>query len=196
MTGDHQLDAGLGQRVEHRPGAHRVDVVGVDEHLEHALTVSAVRPRAMLHLVGQARLRWDVPPVGQPLALAGRKDVALVLDEFVPTTLDAWRGRAVVLPGGVTGVPSDAPQLLPGDPEGALVARVVVVRHGGDVEGRTPRLGVRRSRLDHLLAADPPAEPLLAVVVEPGGATLTWMRGDPGRIAADLSRPDWRATAG
>ncbi len=142
------------------------------------------------------RLAWDVPPIGRPFLVRGRRDAAVVLDDFQPTHLDAWLGRAIVLPAGVTGVPSDAPTLVAGDPEGALAARVVVVRHGGDLVGRTPWFGVRRRRLDALLTADPPGEPLLGVVLDPGGATLLWVRGRPGAAAAALSALDWRATAG
>ena len=147
-------------------------------------------------LPGVGRLQWEVPPLGTPFALRRCKDAAIVLDDFRPTHLDAWVGRAVVLPAAVQGVPSDAPDLLPGDPEGALVAQAVVVRHTGNLVGRSPWFGVRRRRLDHLIAADPPDEPLLGVVIEVTGATILWVRGKPDEVATTLSGPDWRAATG
>lgn len=138
----------------------------------------------------------EIPPIGTPLAVRGRKDLTVVLDEFTPTHLDAWTGRAVVVPAGVRGVPDDAPALLTGDPEGALVVRAVVVRHGGSVSGRRPMLGVRRARLDALLQADPPAHPVLGVVVEASEVTALWVRGAVADVANALSSPSWRATVG
>ncbi len=138
----------------------------------------------------------EIPPIGTPLSVRGRKDLAVVLDEFAPTHLDAWTGRAVVLPAGVRGAPDDAPTLLPGDPEGALVVRAVVVRHAGSVSGRRPMFGVRRSRLDSLLSADPPLRPVLGVVVEASGVTALWVVGELGAVAVALSSADWRATVG
>jgi hypothetical protein len=131
---------------------------------------------------------YDVPPVGRPLTLRGTKDAAVVLDAFAPTHLDAWRGRAVVDPAAVQGVPS-APPLAAGD--GGVTARAVVVRHGGDVAGRTPRL--RRHRLAAVRDATPPEQPLLGIVVEPGGTTLLWLPPkDPELLARELSRAEWR----
>lgn len=136
----------------------------------------------------------EIPPIGAPLAARGRRDLAVVLDEFAPTHLDAWLGRAVVVPAGALGVPSDAPDLLPGDDEGALVARAVVVRHKGSLSGRRPFLGRGRARLDALLTAAPPATPLLGIVVEAGSVTAVWVRGEPHDVAAALSHPSWRST--
>ncbi|HVE98350.1 MAG TPA: hypothetical protein VNA12_04145 [Mycobacteriales bacterium] len=138
----------------------------------------------------------EIPPIGRPFAARGRRDLSLLLDAFAPTHLDAWTGRAVVLPAGVLGVPSDAPDLAPADPEGALVARAVVVRHAGAVSGRRPWFGSRRGRLDVLLSADPPSAPLLGVVVEPGGVTAVWVQGRSAEVAVRLSQPGWRSATG
>lgn len=128
--------------------------------------------------------------------LRGRRDLAVVLDEFAPTHLDAWFGRAVVVPSAVQGVPSDAPDLLPGDPEGALVTRVVVVRHGGSISGRRPMFGIRRRRLDALLGVAPPDAPLLGVVIEAGSVTALWVRGEAQQAALSLSDAAWRSVVG
>lgn len=138
----------------------------------------------------------EIPPVGVPFAVRRRRDVALVLDEFAPTHLDAWLGRAALLPAGVLGVPSDAPDLVPDDPEGAVLARAVVVRHTGPVTGRRPLFGARRRRLDVLLTADPPPAPLVGIVIEAADVTAVWVRGEPGDVAAQLSSPGWRSAAG
>lgn len=138
----------------------------------------------------------EIPVLGTPLAVRGRKDLSVLLDEFTPTHLDAWQGRAVVVPSGVRGVPADAPDLLSGDGEGALLARAVVVRHGGSVSGRGLIFGARRRRLDALLTARPPSIPLLGIVIEPAGVTAVWVSGEPGEVALRLSSADWHSTVG
>jgi len=139
----------------------------------------------------------EIPQIGMPLAVRGRRDLAVVLDEFAPTHLDAWRGRAVVVPAGVRGVPDDAPDQLVDDAEGALVVTAVVVRHAGGLSGRRPMFSsTRRRRLDALLTAAPPARPLLGVIVERDGVSAVWLGRDPDAAARQLSAPDWRATVG
>jgi len=138
----------------------------------------------------------EIPAIGVPMSVRGRRDLAVVLDEFAPTHLDVWTGRAVVVPSGVQGVPSDAPSLLSGDSEGALVARAVIVRHSGAISGRRPLLGVRRRRLDALLTMDPPEAPVLGVIVDSGSVSAVWVRGTPQDLATTLSNPAWRSMVG
>jgi hypothetical protein len=136
---------------------------------------------------------YDVPPIGRPITLRGTRDAAVLLDAFEPTHLDAWTGRAVAVPSAIQGVPSNDP-LRVGD---AVAARAVVVRHAGDVVGRTPVFGARRARAEALLHADPPGEPLLGVVVEAHATTLLWLPAkDPAALARELSRAEWRAFTG
>ncbi len=142
--------------------------------------------------VSQRRIA-EVPVLGRPLAVRGRPDLAVLLEDFTPTHIDAWTARAVFPAGQAAGRPSRPPVGLSGDPDGAVVARAVVVRHGGDVSRRTPRLGRRRRRLDALLTAQPPGEPLVAVVIEEGGSHLLWVTGEPADVARRLSAPGWRA---
>jgi hypothetical protein len=131
---------------------------------------------------------YDVPPLGEPFGLRGVRDVALVLDTFAPTHLDAWLGRAVLPDGAATGAPSRPPLAL----GAGLTARALVVRHAGDVAKHRALFG--RGRLDAVRKADPPGEPLLGVVVEQRGATLLWLPPDNERnLAVALSRADWRA---
>jgi hypothetical protein len=136
---------------------------------------------------------YDVPPIGRPITLRGTRDAAVILDAFAPTDLDAWTGRAVAVPSAIQGVPSNEPQRV-GD---AVAARAVVVRHAGDVVGRTPMFGARRARAEALLSAQPPGEPLLGIVVEAGGTSLLWLPAkDPAALARDLSRTEWRTFTG
>jgi hypothetical protein len=104
---------------------------------------------------------YDVPPLGQPLPLRGLR-VTVTLDEFAPTGVDAWYGRALV---------------------GATTYPAVVVRRAGDV--------VRRGLLARRGAAPPdPPEPgaVLGIVVDDGGATAAWHPpGDPAALARTLS---------
>lgn len=134
-------------------------------------------------------MRYDVAPLGRPIALRGQRDVALVLDEFTPTHLDAWLGRALA-------PPSALPEPVSGGGRSAddeVAARAVVVRHSGDVAGRTPSFGRRRSRLDAVLEAKPPSTPLLGVVVEEREVSLLWLPDrDPALLVRELSRADWR----
>ena len=128
---------------------------------------------------------YDVPRIGEPFALRGTRDVAVVLDEFTPTHLDAWHGRALVAPSAL---PSP-----PGGSAGDVPARVLVVRHAGDVAGRRPAFGRRRARLDALLDLRPPPGPLLGIVVEREGPTLLWLPDrDAALLARELSRAEWR----
>ncbi|MDQ1711253.1 MAG: hypothetical protein QOE45_703 [Frankiaceae bacterium] len=136
---------------------------------------------------------YDVPPIGRPLVLRGTRDAAVTLDEFAPTHLDAWLGRAVADPAAIQGVPSAEPARAGDD----VAVRAVVVRHGGDVAGRTPLFGARRRRAEAVLHADPPAEPLLGIVVEPGATSLLWLPAkDPALLARELSRAEWRSFTG
>lgn len=133
---------------------------------------------------------YDVPPLGEPFVLRGARDVAVVLDVFTPTHLDAWTGRAVFAEPAVAGTPSRPPLAVGGD----LTARAVVVRHAGDVRGRRRLLGP--GRLDAVRDAQPPPEPVVGIVVEAGTTTLLWLApDDPAVLARDLSRADWRAYA-
>lgn len=126
---------------------------------------------------------YDVPRLGEPFALRGQREVALVLDEFMPTHLDAWLGRALVAPSALPGPSGDSD----------LPARVLVVRHAGDVVGKAPVVGRRRARLRAVAGVRPPEVPLLGVVVEKDGATLLWLaERDPAILARNLSRVNWR----
>jgi hypothetical protein len=132
---------------------------------------------------------YDVPRLGVPFVPRGLRDVALVLDEFTPTRYDAWLGRALAplpaLPSPLSGGGRFA--------DGEVPARAVVVRHSGDVAGRVPAFGRRRSRLAAVLDVTPPPAPLLGVVVEDSGVSLLWLPDrDPATLARDLSRADWR----
>lgn len=125
---------------------------------------------------------YDIPRLGEPFALRRRGDVALVLDEFVPTHLDAWLGRAVLDPVAVDDPPGDD-----------VAARVLAVRHAGDMTGSRRTWGRRGRRLREAYEASPPPTPLLGVVVEETGPTLLWLPDrDPARLAVELSRRDWR----
>ena len=135
--------------------------------------------------MGAGHRMYDVPPIGRPITLRGTRDAAVILD--------AWTGRAVAVPSAIQGVPSNEPQRV-GD---AVAARAVVVRHAGDVAGRTPMFGARRARAEALLSAQPPGEPLLGIVVEAGGTSLLWLPAkDPAALARDLSRTEWRTFTG
>jgi hypothetical protein len=113
---------------------------------------------------------YDVPRIGEPFPLRGVRDVLLTLDEFAPTHLDAWYGRADL---------------------GGREVPAVVVRHAGDVMRHG--LGRRRKAAD-LLPEDAPPDAVLGVVVEEDGVSLRWLPpGDPAAAARDLSRRDWRA---
>ena len=126
---------------------------------------------------------YDVPPLGEPFLPRGVRGVALVLDEFAPTHLDAWLGRAALDPIAVAD----------GKPGDDVTARALVVRHAGDVRsGRRGWFGARR-RLAAVHESAPPPQPLLGVVVERQGTTLLWLPDrDPARLAVELSRRDWR----
>jgi hypothetical protein len=104
---------------------------------------------------------YDVPPLGEPLPLRGVR-VTVTLDEFAPTHVDAWYGRAVV---------------------GAGTYPAVVVRLAGDV--------VRRGLLARRGAVPPePPSPgaVLGVVVRADGASVRWLPpGDPAAHALELS---------
>jgi hypothetical protein len=104
---------------------------------------------------------YDVPPLGRPLPLRGLR-VTVTLDEFAPTGVDAWYGRAVV---------------------GSVTYPAVVVRRAGDV--------VRRGLLTRRgsVPGNPP-EPgaVLGIVVDAEGATAAWHPpGDPSALARTLS---------
>jgi hypothetical protein len=137
---------------------------------------------------------FEVPPIGKPFFVRRAPDVAVVLDEFAPTHLDSWRGRAALPASAASGKPSDAPVVI----DDLLVVRAVVVRHGGDVRGRTPHLGRRRHALDVLVAGGPaealPETPLVAVVLEQHETTVCWVRGVPDQVSAELSQADWRSS--
>ncbi len=137
---------------------------------------------------------YEIPPIGKPFGVRGLKDLGLVLDEFTPTHLDSWRGRAVFPLSLARGVPSATP--LTDQDAGAVVASAVVVRHAGNLTGGPVRFGARRHRLDLLLTARPELTPLVGVVVEAGETSLVWVDGGLATVAAALSRPDWRASVG
>jgi hypothetical protein len=134
---------------------------------------------------------FEVPALHRAFVLRGAPEVAVILDEFTPTHIDVWRGRAALPPEAALGTPSDAPRVV----DGALHTRAVVVRHGGDVTGRVPRFGARRHRLDGLLrgvSAEVPDTPLLAVVLEEATTTVFWVRGEAAPVAQRLSDAGWR----
>ncbi len=113
---------------------------------------------------------YDVPRIGEPFPLRGVRDVLLTLDEFAPTHLDAWYGRATL-----------AGREVP----------AVVVRHAGDVM----RHGLgRRRKAEDLLPGEPGPDAVLGVVVEADGVSLRWLPPkEPAALARDLSRKNWRA---
>ena len=126
---------------------------------------------------------YDVPRLGEPFLARGLRDVAAVLDAFTPTHLDAWLGRAVL----------DPTAAADGTPGPDVAARVLVVRHTGDVASRRLAWGRRGRRLRAAAAAAPPERPLLGLVVEQTGATALWLPDrDPAALAVELSRRDWR----
>ena len=114
---------------------------------------------------------FDVPKVGEAFTVRGLKGAAVVLDEFTPTHLDAWRGRVLLADG--------------------TAARALVVRHAGNVRGRS-LLGGGRVRAVRECA--PPATPLAGIVVEERTTTLVWLpERDPALLARELSRAEWRS---
>ena len=114
---------------------------------------------------------YDVPVVGDAFVPRGLRGVAVVLDEYVPTHLDAWLGRALLA------------DVTP--------ARVLVVRHAGDVRGRAPWRG--RGRVAAVKDARPPERPLYGVVVEERETALVPLPDrDPALLVRELSRAEWR----
>lgn len=113
---------------------------------------------------------YDVPAIGEAFFLRGLKGAAVVLDEFTPTHLDAWRARLLLADG--------------------TTARALVVRHAGNVKGSA----LRRARLREVEQSAPPPTPLAGIVVEERSATLVWLpERDPTLLARELSRADWRS---